>query len=416
MAAFLKLTGIAFITKILFHLKDVILVILFICSIVHLKIKNSILAWYIIYLVFVVISIITGFFLNSNRIGITSFLFSVRGLILMPTLTLIGYSIQDKKLFLNDIKKYYHLLVALALIGIIEFALDIIIGTKSFWMDFLGLDEFYTTIKGASAGLENGTPGNWYTDIGKGYRTQKRLISVWAAPLTAGFVIMLPCLYYALCFCKNYKSYISKISVQKTYSVYAFGVCTIALILTFTRQVLVPVLGIIICSYIYYQRKNKKTVIISCIVLFIVFVVVFLEKIILYVYNGSTKVHIMTMIESINKMSILGNGVGSYGTRYAGTVATESQYLTVMGQLGVFAIIPYIVLLTYPIVYCKKKAKALDDEERVIICSICFSGLCVVFAGILSETVAAFTSIAQYYILIGFSWGYCKKHGTKRVK
>lgn len=413
---FLRFTGIKAMTKLMFYSKDIILVVLFVLALNNIRINKKILIWYLIYFVFVIESAIIGFNNTFYSVGFISFLSAIRGLILLPTLTLIGYSVRDKKIFMLNIQKYYRFLVIIAALGILEFVLDVLIGTKTFWMDFLRLDDFYQAIKGASAGLENGTPGNWYTDIGMGYRTQKRLISVWAAPLTAGFVILLPCLYYALYYFRNYKLITEKMSKRHMYVVYAFLVCTIALTLTFTRQVLIPALVIIFFSFIYYQRKNRKPIIIASLIIVIVVGLACSESIMSYVYNGSTKVHIIRMKEGISQLSFIGSGIGSFGTRFAGAIATESQYLTLMGQLGIFSIIPYLVILAYPIIFCKRKAKALDVEERIIICSLCFSGLCVIFAGLLSETVAAFTSIAQYYILIGFSWGYCKKYGMEKVK
>lgn len=411
---FLRFTGMTVIAKLMFFSKDIILVGLFVSALYHLRINVRILIWYLIYFAWIGISAVVSLEKAGGDLGFTSFLSAIRGLILLPTLTLVGYSIRDKKRFIKNIQKYYLFLVVIAAIGILEFVLDIVVGTKSFWMDFLRLDDFYQSIKGASAGLENGTPGNWYTDIGRGYRTQKRLISIWAAPLTAGYIILLPCLFYALSFFRDFKFIRRKFSRYYIKTFCGFFICAVALALTFTRQVLLPALVIIYLSFLYYQKKNRKALVIGSIVFTCVAGLMTVESIMTYIYNGSTMVHIMRMEEAICQMSILGSGIGSYGTRFAGAIATESQYLTLMGQLGIFSIIPYLVILVYPIVSCKRKVKRIGNKERIVICSLCFSGICVVFAGLLSETVAAFTSMAQYYVLIGFAWGYCKKFGTEK--
>lgn len=91
------------------------------------------------------------------------------------------------------------------------------------------------------------------------------------------------------------------------------------------------------------------------------------------IYNGSTMVHIIRLEEVISQISFWGSGIGSFGTRFAGAIATESQYLTLMGQLGVMAIITYLVILIYPILYCKHRIKQIEGEAKIMICSLCFS-------------------------------------------
>lgn len=172
LCVFLRFTGITILAKLMFYSKDIILLILFIWAISKLKIKGNILFWYVIYFAFIGMAVIVSVLSPKINLELTSLLSAVRGLVLLPTLTLIGYSVKNKCRFMENIRKYYKLLAVIAVIGIIEFLLDILVGTKSFWMDYLRLDDFYQAIKGASAGLENGTPGNWYTDIGMGFLTQ----------------------------------------------------------------------------------------------------------------------------------------------------------------------------------------------------------------------------------------------------
>ena len=406
LSMFLKISNMVSLTKIIFFCKDILLIILFLWVILKQKLPAKYMVGCIIYCAILIIHTVTTL-VRHDIVNITSFLSSVRGLILLPTLTVIGYGIYDKQKFLNKIKKYYYFLVIIAFVGLIEFICDRIVGTKTFWMDFLELEDYYVAIKGQPGGLENGTPGNWYTDIGKGYRTQKRLISVWAAPLTAGFVLLLPSLYYTINFLKNRK--ISLLKFRKNYLIELIGliICIIALILTFTRQTLLPYLAIAIFAVLYYNKKNR--IIFASIGIFILLIAICImqEKIIDYIYNGSTMVHIIRIKEALANINFWGSGIGSFGTRFQGSIATESQYITVIGQLGVLSIIPYVFIFLYPILYCKKKAKYVDDKAKPFIVSLCFSGLTFLAAGIVSETVAAFTSIAQYYVLIGFAWGYC---------
>lgn len=411
----LKYTGVVIVGKILFFSKDVLMLLLFIVALQRTKLPQKFWTICFVYYMIVVGQIIRFFVAPVSGTSITSMLSSVRGLILLPTLTIIGMAIRNKEAFMLQIKKYYWFLAFLALLGFIEFFADIFVGTKGFWMDFLRLEDLYNNIKGQAAGLENGTPGNWYTDIGQGYRTQKRLISIWAAPLTAGFVLLLPSLYYTIRFLKKKGAYILSISREEVKDVLGFFLCAVALCLTFTRQTIFPYLIIAMVLLIHYKKKNQNTLIIGGVVIFTLLFVLAYDSIVDYLYNGSTKVHIMAIQRALSKVEFWGRGIASFGTRFAGAIATESQYITVIGQLGFLAIIPYVYILIYPVLYCNKKTRYLEGEARIIIYSICLSGLGFMLAGIVSETVAAFTSIAQYYIFVGFAWAYCKEYGKREL-
>lgn len=410
LALLLKLTGNIEIVKIIFYSKDCIMIILFAMAIVkhdlNKEIKIFFSAYYLFILCYLIISVI-----NRNDIGLTSIMSSVRGLILLPTLTYIGYSIYNKEKFLEKIEKYYLVLVIVAVIGLIEFIADYVIGTKGFWIQWLHLDDYYLSIKGQPVLLENGTPGNWYTDIGNGYRTQKRLISIWAAPLTAGFVLLPPSVYYFIKIFKNYICNRNKISLSFVKEIVSFIICFVALTLTFTRQTWLPFLFLIGMIIVYYFRKNKK-VLMGILAFAILFFAIKFNSIYNYIYNGSTKVHIMMIEKSIKTISFFGKGIATYGTRFSDGIATESQYLTIIGQIGIIPFILYMVILLYPLIYCLVNLK--DNKFNLVGYSIVISGLIFCMAGMVSETVVAFTSMAQYYIFIGVIWGYLKTNGKEK--
>lgn len=405
----LRFTGATLIVKLLFHSKDVILLVLFITVLLKNKIPAKFITCCLIYFAVIIIQAFVG--MSNGDLEFKALLSSIRGLILLPTLTLIGYGIRNKEYFWIFIKKYYYFLVILAIIGLIEFVADITVGTRTFWMDILKLDNYYISIKGGSAVLENGTPGNWYTDIGAGYRTQKRVISIWAAPLTAGFVLLMPCMYYTIEYFKRRKVFSLKTSKNQFKLYKGFIFTAVALILTFTRQTLLLYIFFAFIIFVYYRRgTNREMVILGAIVCVALGGVLLWQKIIDYMYNGSTQIHIWRLQQAITQMTFWGRGIGSFGKGWSNAVVTESQYLTMMGQLGVITIIPYMVMLVSPIIYCLGAANKMDSNNKAIIYSICFCGIIYVVAGLVSETVSAFTSIAQYYVLIGFIWGYCKNN------
>ena len=408
LAAMLKITRVTAFVNILFYSKDIMLIVLFVAALFRKKFPKNMAASYIVY--FALVGIQTGVTLASRggQLSITSVLSSVRGLILLPVLTFVGFSVRNKGLFLEKTKKYYRFLMVIAIIGIIEFIADILFGTKSFWMDTLGLNDFYTVIKGQPALIENGTPGNWYTDIGRGYRTQKRLISIWAAPLTAGFVLLLPALYYVMKLFKKKKMFSRAMKINQSNHLFTVIICSVALLLTFTRQTILPYIMLCVASYLYYNKKNRKVLFICIGLLALIAGIGLSSQIISYLNNGSTRVHIIQIQNGLSHLNFLGSGVGTFGTRLTGAIGTESQYITLVGQLGVLALPIYLIIMLYPVFYCRRKANTIEKDTRVMIVSVCFAGLTYALAGIVSETVAAFTSIAQYFVLIGVCWGYCK--------
>jgi len=404
-----RLTGAAGPVKILLYSKDILLLVLFIWVLVRVRIPVRFSVCCMLFFVIVLIQTFVGF--SRNSVGVVSMFSAIRGLVLLPAFTLIGYAVGDKERFICLIKKYYWFLVMVAAIGILEFVADVIVGTEGFWLDTLQLDEFYESIKGSSAALENGKPSNWYTYIGNA--KLRRLISLWAAPLTAGFVLLMPCMYYTFELCSRKKPKSLHTTGNRLKVFWGLIISAVALILTYTRQTLLPYIAIALLVFVYFRKQNRKVLIIGGIIVFLLAVITLWDKIVNYIYNGSTKVHLLRIEETAELLHLTGAGIGSFGTRFMGGIATESQYITLMGQLGILAVIPYLFMLLYPIFYCIRKSKSLDGNKSGFIWSICLCGLIFAVAGIVSETVAAYTSIAQYYVLIGFAYGYCSQNGKE---
>lgn len=409
----LKVTEMVIIVKMLFFGKDILMLTLFIWAMFRTKMSQEYLCIFTIYYLIVITQTIIGIHVHSNQ-GITTVLSSSRGLILLPTLTFIGYSIQNKRVFFEWIKKYYKFLMLLAIFGLLEYYVDILVGTASFWMDFIGIGRFHSIIKGQPDLLFNGVPWNWHTSGRDGTLTQNRFIGVWAAPLTAGFIMIMPCLYYTMYCFKNHCFCWKKITKNRIQSIFVFITYILSLYLTYTRQIILPYFGLTLCCWIYY-RKKRKPILVFVILIFVLGIIALGPKLVEYIYNGSTIVHINQIKNSLMHVKVWGNGVGSFGTRFSGMIATESQYITVLGQLGIIALLFYIFLTFYPILYCRRELRKINSKKKLLMVSICFSGLIYSFAGMVSETVAAFTSIAQYYIFIGVTWGYCNEY-KRRIK
>ena len=228
-------------------------------------------------------------------------------------------------------------------------------------------------------------------------------------------MLLMPCMYFTMCSVKKKLLFNGIISKETFKNFCALFFTAIALVLTFTRQTLILYIAFAFFIFLYYRkRSNRKVIICASLIVTIFGAIILWEKIVNYIYNGSTIAHIMRFQESLQKISFFGSGIGAFGTRFAGAIPTESQYLTLVGQLGIISIIPYLIILIMPINFCMHRARKLEDEVKLIIYGICFCGIIYAVAGLVSETVAAFTSIAQYYVLIGFAWGYCNKNKSRK--
>lgn len=396
-----KMVGSKALVKIIFYSKDIITCVLFMSAIFRMKFNKILVTISFLYLSIVALYSIISF--GKGDVSIINLASSIRGIILPPILFMIGYSIKDKNNFFNSFSKYCNFLVFLAIIGLAEFFLDEFFGTKRFWIDFMQLDKYYSDIKGQPVILESGTPGNWYTDIGQGYRTQKRLISIFAAPLMAGFIFLIPCIYYGLKICLKKTS---KTDIMKLFIV------SVSVMLTFTRQVIFPLILFYGLLFIYRNRKNG-ILIIGCVFFAFIVVMLRIDSIYSYIFNGSTHVHLLRISESLKYINFFGNGIGTFSTRFEGAIQTESQYLTLMGQIGIIPLFIYLYILVNPIYYCYKHIKLIDKNKICCFISIIVTGLAFVLAGMVSETVVAFTSSAYYYVFIGVIYAFSQKEQKK---
>lgn len=408
LSLFFKVTGAVMITKILFYSKDILMLVLFILAFQRFKIPKELFGLMVLYFAAVISQVMIPLIKDSER-NMLSFLSSVRGLVLLPTMIIIGCGVKNKERFLEGIKKYYKVLVIFALIGIIELIADNLIGTSSFWMRGLELDRFHSEIKGQPDKIFAGVPWNWHTDGKLGSMTKRRLISLWGAPLTSAAVLLLPCMYYTVRFFKSRSFTDFKVTKNSFDNFTSLLLCGIALYLTVARQFILPYFVIALLCFIFYSSSSNNKAILFVVITFMTIIIgISLFDIIWkYINDGSTITHILRIQQSVLQLSFWGKGVGTFGTRFADTTATESQYITIVGQLGVIPFILYLAIFIYPLYFCRKKGKDFDDETKAIIYSLCLCGVVYGFAGIVSETVGAFTSMAQYYIFIGFAVGYC---------
>lgn len=400
LAIFYHVTGSKMLTNLLFYSKDILMVILFGWALIRNRLFNrKLLIWELAYLCIFLFATINA--LKNAGLGLSQMLPSMRGILLLPIFVFIGYGIGNKKKFRdNMVKKYGFFLGIIAIFGILEFFMDAFIGTRDFWLNTVEIGKFMIDIKGQAARLIMGLPGNFYGNYGKGFFTQKRLVSFWGGPLTAAYALSMPCIFYFVQLLEEPKERIGYVRMSKLKKMFFFLICYGAIVLSFTRAMILLVTFFLV---IYYFKKTKNyKYLLGGIPIVLVIGVRYFEKIFHYIYDSSAIGHINGIVGAITSITFLGDGIGTFGIN--SIQGTESTYLTVLGQLGVIGLLVYAVGFLLPI-YCYKRFVVKDKLDwisvSVILCTLVYGG-----SGIISEQLTAYTTIAPFFILLGCELGY----------
>lgn len=395
--------------KILFFSKDVLMVLLYLVALFRNKFEKKFFYIQMGYILFVILGLVTS--LVTKRVSTMTAISATRGLMLLPAFVTIGYSVKHIDRFIDLLKsRYMKLLVFAAIVGIADYALDIVVGTRSFWTNVVQLGPYMTDIKDRANVLSGGLPGNFYTYSSLGIFTQKRLVSFWAGPLTAGYCLLIPFVYFFYCGIIQKKNRTSR---QKNI-ILDLVIVGIALLMTFTRGIILPtIIFIVLCLLNKYRRDGGKLLLyISALLIIGVGVItVYWDKVFGYIYNGSTAAHIASVVNAIEKVSLWGRGAGTFAASTTEGVWTESAFISIAGQLGIIAVILYIILFLYPIRTILKSVKVSDYFTQCI----AFSGLVLFFTGFISGQLNAYTSIAPFFIMLGAAMKYEKRY-TKTLR
>lgn len=392
-------TGARSIVVLLFYMKDIILMGLTISVLLkNIKVSKEVFASYM----YIVLIFIYGFItLTGGNITITALLHSIRSLILFPCFFVIGAGVQD----VEDINLFFDrsvlkLVMISCVFGIIDYFLDEIIGTKNVWTNVIGIGNFMTQIKGQENTLVQGLPGNFYGSYGGEYFSQKRLVGMWASPLTAAYWLVLPWLY---CFIKI-------VNKEKRYMSYLI-LFTISIMLTRTRAIILT----IILIGVFWGFKNSKIFRQFSVVglLFaLLFVFNYRTRVASFLYDGSTAGHMIEFFCALSEIKFFGGGLGTFGiisvvNNIYGAQGTESAYLSIAGQMGWGMLAFFMILYFVPLFKIKRSYHKTVFENLIITSAIVFA-----ITGIISEQLLAYTSIAQFYIWYGMVF---QSHVERRI-
>ncbi len=377
---------------VLFYVKDILLVGLFVYILLTKRLNKKFILYTFIYILFLSIMGLVGY---KNTHNITSVLGSFRGWILSLFLITIGYNLSDKKKVINKMIWFYSsFLFLIAVLGIIEYILDkFIVSTIPFWTKIIGIGNFITDIKGMGGTVLYGLPGNFYGSYGNGWFSTKTLVSIYGNHLTYAYIMVIPCLYYFYQIMFNHHDKNACIK---------FIVIYLSLLLSYTR-IIILLVTIALITIAFFKSKKFRMCLIFLLPMFLVFAYLKFDKILAYLYDGSTKGHIIAIVNALENLSIVGNGIGTFGIW--GNIGTESTYLSCFGQLGIIGIFLYCLFI-----FCNLKKVRINyigrssiiTQSEILKLTIFTASIILLITGFISEQLLAYTSIAPFYILFGY--------------
>lgn len=344
----------------------------------------------IFFLVALVVFFLVGALLNPSNLSNVYVAF--RSIALLPGCYLIGRNIIKKEKFRKFTKGYFNVfLTVVAILGIVEYLVDITVGDKTFWTDVIGVTDYFTDIKGQGDRLVEGLPGNFYGSYGQGYFSVKRLSSIWINPLTAAYSLLLPTLYYWYQVLVRWKNLTPKEKQSMLLHALLFAA---ALLLTNTRGIILPFL---VCIVIFLFKSKSSFKYFALFAIFagaLAFVIVKMDSLISYLYDGSTMGHIDAIQSGLSHMTFLGTGLATVGIT-SSSAGTESQYLSILGQTGLVMFVFYIAL---EISMIRELAKVKNYIGFVSITAF----VCLILTGLISEQLGAFTTIFPSFVILAF--------------
>ncbi len=387
-----KFTGSVAVASVLFYLKDLMMIGLFVAAVFTHRIEGRLMSTTLLYLAgFAVTFVIT----IAKNVPMMNALQSGRGMLLMPVFLCIGSAVSDKEKFARRmIRCYFPVLLASALFGIGDWILDKTVGTKEFWQTGIGLTQYLEDVKHQGPYMIQGLPGNFYNNYGNEEFCIKRLVGFWAGPLTAAYSLLLPMLFYYVDLHQDLKP---GIGVSRIPKLVALLLLVAAVYMTRTRAILL--LGILMIGLysVLHYRKNMRITLLGVVGVIVVLSVMDYGALWRFLYDGSTVGHIISIIDAVEniKLSVFGQGFASVGIY--GSVGSENTYLSVLGNMGLWGMGLYVYIFARQILRCGKAGENGDSFNKAVF----YTGMAMAASGLISEQLTAFTTIAPTYILLG---------------
>lgn len=389
-----KVTGNYAFTTLLLYGKEIIFALLCAYVILLKRLPVNMFATFIGITLCVVFSFAMSIVDNPSSLG--NLLQNVRSIMILPGFIVIGYSITDVKGFGRKIvKRFFPFLVFCAVVGLLEFYADKLIGTKNFWYNTMGITEYYSDIKLQESRLINGLPGNFYGDYGHGFFSQKRLVGFWMVPLTAAYTLLMPAIYYLIRVLER--------RGRDLLGLICFAILATAILLTHTRAIwIVLIVAFAVLLVLYVRSVRVKIILFLAMFAAALYLFIFrTDELLSIMFDTSTSSHILSMQNSLasGDIGLFGKGLNRLGVY--GEVNTESTYISLLGNIGIVGFLFYIVML----LGCVFSLIAGVNKSRgghALIMTAIISSSCYLFTGFISEQLFAYTTIMPFYLILGF--------------
>lgn len=382
-----------------FYSKDILLIILFVWATTRTFGKGQIIV--ISYLYYIIVFVAVQISLFNQVDTLAGIIQNIRNVVLFPCFFTIGYAINKREDFLAFCTgKYIKWIVLSTMFGLTDYFLDKFVGTAQWWRTGIGFTRYYTEIKHQGNKMLFGLPGNFYGSYGKGFFAVKRLVGFWGNPLTCAYSLLFPALFifFELMICKKH--------TKKCFNnLVMFCVLMGGIFFSHTRAILFLIV-ILIVGYIFLNMNKKPGLFILTMFAFLVALfLVDYSTIIKFIYDGSTAGHIEEVSNFLKdiRISLFGHGISYAGTATATGVGTESAYLTLIGNTGVFGCLIYLQMLLTVLNRLLKNFHHFLPFGK----AITFSMIALLITGMLSEQLFAYTTVAPFYIMLGFTFSNC---------
>ena len=376
--------------SLLFYLKDFLLIGLFLIAFFRNRLKKSFSMYIYIYIMYLLVMGVIGY---ANTSDLTSVLGSFRGWLLAPLLVAIGYNVSEKRIVAKKVISFYsNFLLIIAIIGIIEYFVDIYVTTTvPIWTNLIGIGNFITDIKGMGGTVLYGLPGNFYGSYGNGYFSTKTLVSIYGNHLTYAYIMVIPCLYYFY-----------KIIYSKKKPFIKFFIIYLSLLLSFTRIIILLITVSLLIIALFKSSWIRSLVLLSIPIWILIFILN-VNSLNSYLFDGSTQGHILALYNGFSNLNLLASGIGTFGIW--SNIGTESTYLSCLGQLGLIGLVAYLGFYIYCLEGLRnslKKSNSKINEIFILKIATFNSGIILFITGFISEQLIAYTSIAPFYIILGY--------------
>ena len=295
--------------------------------------------------------------------------------------------------------------LVLVVTGLIErFALDV-----QFWRSTVPIGAYLESVKSQQAHLVDGLPGNLYGDYSFGYFQFRRLCGVFGSPLTMGYYLVFPIVLGVTILLGGPP----RRSVR-WWIVAGLALSCVTLLLTVTRAGVGAVLIAVALGILVYRHAG---LLVAATIfgagLFLIFqdTLLRIAQATWEMNDSSMRAHALFLQESVDVVTRYPTGLGvglaggwahTMSERFSG--AAENAFLVIVAQASVYAgllFVVFVVAALWRIVCASFRFEG--GTRKAFGGAVVLSGVGYMATGLLSEQILTFTSVAHFWMSLGYA-------------